>query len=88
MTRAARSLWLLYAAGAGVTASCATDYARHGAAWDAAGLAAAALLLVVAVGREYLAADEVRAAARRVERAARLRAEHDPITCTRKDQTT
>jgi hypothetical protein len=74
VTRADRGLWLLYAAAAGLTARCAAVSARHGAWWYAAGLAVTALLLVVAVGREYVAADERRAAAIRAERAARLRA--------------
>jgi hypothetical protein len=73
VTRADRGLWLLYAAAAGLTARCAAVSARHGAWWYAAGLAVTALLLAVAVGREYVAADNRRAAAVRAERAARQR---------------
>lgn len=69
--RALRSLYLL---GGALTALCATTSAQHGAYWYAAGLAAVTVLLVTAAVREYVDADERRAAAVRAERATRLRA--------------
>ncbi|MET9734312.1 hypothetical protein ABZZ79_27840 [Streptomyces sp. NPDC006458] len=77
MTPSARALWWLYLAAAFLTTRCAAISAEHGALWYAAGLYATGLLLLVALTREYLAADDRRAAARRAERAARLRALQD-----------
>jgi hypothetical protein len=71
VTRSTRALGWAYLLAALLTAHCATNAARNGAPWHAAGLVAVSLLLGVA--REYVASDERRAAAVRAERAARLR---------------
>ncbi|MFJ8109961.1 hypothetical protein [Streptomyces sp. NPDC096132] len=72
-----RALHWLYLLGGALTALCATTSARHGAYWYAAGLAAVTFLLVIAAIREYVDADERRAAAVRAERAVRVRALSD-----------
>ncbi|GAB2732597.1 hypothetical protein [Streptomyces bullii] len=74
MNRSARALCWAYLLADLLAARCAINAARNGAPWYAAGLFAVSLLLLVALAREYVAADERRAAAVRAERAARLRA--------------
>jgi hypothetical protein len=66
-------LWL-YLLAALFLGHCATTTVRAGAWWYAAGQFAASLLLGVALAREYLAADQRRAATVRAQRAARLSA--------------
>ncbi|NUS74967.1 MAG: hypothetical protein HOV70_02045 [Streptomyces sp.] len=68
-----RVLWWYYLAAAAFTGHCAVASIKAGANWYAAAFSATCLLLLVAVTREYLTADERRAAAVRAERAARLR---------------
>jgi len=53
-------------------AHCAATSARADGWWYGIGLFATSLLLLVALAREYVAADQARAAAVRAERAARL----------------
>lgn len=74
MTRSTRVLGWAYLLAALLTAHCAVTSARNEAWWYGAGLFGVSLLLIVALAREYVAADERRAAAVRAERAARLRA--------------
>ncbi|MGM9380314.1 hypothetical protein [Streptomyces antibioticus] len=74
MTRSSTAVRWLYLLAAGFTAHCATNTVRHHAPGYALGLATVTVLLVVAAIREYIDADERRAAAVRAERAARLRA--------------
>lgn len=73
MTRSARALCWAYLLAAVLVAQCAVTSARHGAPWYAAGLTVVQLLLIVALIREYLTADERRAAQVEAERAIRLR---------------
>ena len=73
MTRSTRALCCAYLLAAVLIAHSAVTTARHGAPWYAAGLAAVQLLLIAAFIREYLAADERRAAKVKAERAARVR---------------
>lgn len=73
MTGSARALWWLYLGAAVLVAHCAVTSADNGALWYAAGLFGVSLLLLVALAREYVAADERRTVAVRAERAARLR---------------
>ncbi|MEU0220254.1 hypothetical protein ABZ281_36600 [Streptomyces sp. NPDC006265] len=73
MTRSTRVLGWAYLLAALLTAHCSVTSARSDAWWYAAGLFGVSLLLIVALAREYVAADERRAAAVRAERAARLR---------------
>ncbi|MFI7014126.1 hypothetical protein [Streptomyces sp. NPDC050164] len=73
MTRSTRVLGWAYLLAALLTARCSVTSARNDAWWYAAGLFGVSLLLIVALAREYVAADERRAAAVRAERAARLR---------------
>jgi membrane protein implicated in regulation of membrane protease activity len=75
VTPSARALWWHYLLASLLTAHCGITSARNGALWYAAGLFGVSLLLLVALAREYVAADERRAAAVRAERAARLRAQ-------------
>ena len=77
MIRTDRALSWAYLLASHLTLYCALASVRHGAPWYAAGLAATTVLLVVALVREYHYADERRAEAVRVERAARLRAMAD-----------
>lgn len=119
MNRPTTILCGLYSSHAVLLGHYATNSARNDAPWHTVGLVTVSALLVVAAVREYVAADERRAAAARAERAARppdaipraLRddialgwndltsaccltawashgTDHDPDTCTRKDQTT
>ncbi|MFE7273015.1 hypothetical protein [Streptomyces sp. NPDC057623] len=115
MNRLAHTLCGLYASSLFPLGYFATTSARNDARWQTATLVALSLLLVVAAVREYLAADEKRAAMAQAERAARppdprpaidgivaialaaaccerwwtsAGTDHDPTTCTRKDQTT
>lgn len=74
MTGSARALWWLYLIAALFLGHCAATSARAGTWWYAAGLFGASLLLGVALAREYLAADQRRAAVVRAQRAARLSA--------------
>lgn len=85
MIESARALWWLYLLAAVFAARCALTSAQHGAPWYAIGLFTVALLLIVALAREYLDADERRAAAVRAERAARIRAWHDQAAQARAD---
>lgn len=73
MTRTTRALGWAYLLAALLTGHCAINSVRNEAWWYGAGLFGASLLFVVAMAREYVAADERRAAAVRAERAARLR---------------
>jgi predicted cobalt transporter CbtA len=73
VTRSTRALGWAYLLAAVLTAHCSVTSARNDAWWYAAGLFGVSLLLIVALAREYVAADERRAAAVRAERAARLR---------------
>lgn len=73
MTSTARLMWWLYVLAAMLTAHCGITSARNHAPWYAVGLLGVSLLLLVALAREYIAADERRAAAIKAERAARLR---------------
>ncbi|MEU5077076.1 hypothetical protein AB0G76_36840 [Streptomyces asoensis] len=77
MTRTAYALSYAYLLVSLLTLDCAVTSARNSAPLYAAGLATATLLFVVAAVREHMAADERRAEAVRVERAARLRAMAD-----------
>lgn len=115
MNRLTYALCGLYTAHLFLLSYFATTSARNGAPWQTAALVAVSVLLGVAAAREYISADEKRAAAARAERAARppdprpaidgvvavalaaaccerwwtsAGAEHEPATCTRKDQTT
>jgi hypothetical protein len=67
-----RALCWAYTITALFLAHCAATSARAGSWWYATGLFGASLLLGVALAREYVAADQRRAAAVRAERAARL----------------
>ncbi|MFF8879624.1 hypothetical protein [Streptomyces flaveolus] len=84
MTPPSRILRWHYIAAAGFTGHCAATTANAdgtGSTWYAAGLFIVSLLLLVALAREYIHADERRAAARaeaaRVQRAVRMRAWQD-----------
>jgi hypothetical protein len=77
VTRSTRALCWGYLLAFILTAWCCGASARNGAAWYAIGLFIVSLLLLAALAREYVAADERRAAAVRAERAARLRARQD-----------
>jgi membrane protein implicated in regulation of membrane protease activity len=70
VTPSARILHWHYIVGAAFTGHVAASTAAAGSWWHAAGLFVVSLLLMVALGREYIAADQRRAA----ERAARMRA--------------
>lgn len=63
-------LWLAY---------CAVQSARNGATWEVWLFAAASVLPVIAMFREYELADERRAVAVRAERLARLRIHAEEI---------
>ncbi|MFB8298698.1 hypothetical protein ACFC66_36960, partial [Streptomyces bacillaris] len=71
MTLPDRALRWLYLAAAALAGHCSVTSARADAWWYAIGLFGVSLLLAVAAGREYVAANERRAAAVRAERAAR-----------------
>lgn len=81
MNPSARLLRWHYVAAAAFTGHCAATTANAGAPWYAAGLFVVSLLLLVALAREYVHADEKRAAARaeavRAQRAERMRAWQD-----------
>ncbi|MFD4259981.1 hypothetical protein ACFWR9_20770 [Streptomyces sp. NPDC058534] len=80
MTPSSRILRWHYIVAAAFTGHCAATTANAGSAWYAAGMFTVSLLLLVALAREYIAADERRASAVRAERAARLRAQRDDVT--------
>jgi hypothetical protein len=73
MNGSSRVLWWHYLLAALFLAHCGVTSARAGGLWYAAGLFASSLLFGVALAREYVAADQRRAAAVRAERAARFR---------------
>lgn len=79
MNASTSTLRWLYLIVALLLAHQALTSVRAGAWWDAAALFSASLLLGTALIREYIAADERRAAAVRAERAARLRAQRDDV---------
>lgn len=85
MTLSNRALCFGYLLADLLTVHCAIASARNGAPWHAAGLCAVSSLLLVGVAREYLAADERRAAAVKAERAARIRTWHDQVAQARVD---
>ncbi len=72
MTRTAHALCWAYVLGSALTTYCAVASVENHAPDYGAGLGAVTVLLVTAAVREYIAADEQRAAAVRAERAARL----------------
>jgi hypothetical protein len=73
VNRSTRVLGWAYLLAAVLTAHCSVTSARNDAWWYAAGLFGVSFLLIVALAREYVVADERRAAAVRAERVARLR---------------
>ncbi|MFE9937369.1 hypothetical protein [Streptomyces hirsutus] len=79
MTLSTRALCWAYLLTSLFLAHCAATSARADAWWYAATFFGTSLLLGIALAREYVAADERRAAAVRAERAARLRAQRDDV---------
>jgi membrane protein implicated in regulation of membrane protease activity len=81
VTPSSRILRWHYTAAAAFTGHCAATTAHAGSPWYAIGLFVASLLFLVALAREYIHADEKRAAARaealRTQRAERMRAWQD-----------
>lgn len=77
MNLATRALCWAYVLGCGIAAWCCGVSARQGAAWYAIGLFVVSILLLGAMTREYIAADDRRAEAVKAERAARLRAREE-----------
>lgn len=71
---AARALCLLYVLGSGLALHASIASSQRSAFGYAIGFAGVDLLLLAAAAREYLTADERRAAAARAERAVRPRA--------------
>ncbi|MBJ6633348.1 hypothetical protein [Streptomyces sp. I5] len=72
MTGSTRALCLGYGLAALFLGHCAAASARADAWWYGVGLFVASLLLLGALGREFVAAEQRRASSLRAERAARL----------------
>ncbi|MFF5186440.1 hypothetical protein ACFY30_22135 [Streptomyces sp. NPDC000345] len=77
MTLIDRALRWLYLLAGALTTYCATISARAGAPWYTAAFLAVTALLITADVRDYVNADQLRAAAVRAERVARLKARED-----------
>ncbi|MGW0537837.1 hypothetical protein [Streptomyces sp. NPDC003032] len=80
MTPSARILRWHYLTAAAFTGHCAATSARSDDWWYAIGLFITGLLLLVAHAREFLAANDRRAAAVHAARAVRIRARQDEAT--------